>query len=117
MKMLPLAVFAVALAACSQQPANDNAVASVTNNAADTGYIARVKALPDGQLRGVLLRAITDGGETCQGVQDLSREPDREGQPVWSVRCTEGSTWVITMADDGVAKVTGASVTRPSAAN
>lgn len=103
-------VLVLALAACTQQRSNDTAAAST--NTAQGNYIAEVTALPPGQLRGVLYRAIVDGGETCQAIQDFAREPDRDGKPTWSARCKEGSEWVIVLGNDGIAQVTGASVRR-----
>jgi hypothetical protein len=76
----------------------------------ESGYIARVQALTPGQRDGVLFRAIqAGGGQACQGtklVEPLS--PLRNGQPRWRVTCEEGSQWLVSLADDGTALVTGA---------
>lgn len=96
-----------ALAGCSSEPRSDpqnNAAAAAPR---ESGYIARVTALPAGQLRGVLFRAVADAGRGCQAIQDYSREADRKGKPVWSARCSDGSVWMVALSDDGVAQVTG----------
>jgi len=99
-------ILGTALAGCGQQPGNTaittNAVAPV-----ETGYIAKVLALPQGQLNGVLYRAIDDAKRPCQGIAGRVRQPDRNGKPVWAVRCIDGSAWVVMLNDNGMAEVTG----------
>jgi hypothetical protein len=76
----------------------------------ETGYIARVQGLTTGQREGVLFRAIqAGGGQACQGIKLVeSLPPQRPGQPSWRVTCDEGSQWLVSLADDGTALVTGA---------
>ncbi len=96
------------LAACGSPPASEQAATS-TNAAApaETGYIAKVLALPPRQLNGVLYRAIDDAKRPCQGIAEAVRQGDRQGKPVWAVRCIDGSAWLIALGDNGMADVTG----------
>ncbi|MFN3435276.1 MAG: hypothetical protein ACK4ZY_12865, partial [Sphingomonas sp.] len=56
---------------------------------------------------GVLYRAIDDAKRPCQGIAEAVRQGDRQGKPVWAVRCIDGSAWLIALGDDGMADVTG----------
>jgi len=95
------------LAACGsgEQPT----AAPASNAAAEMGYIARVEALPPGQVRGVLFRAIRDGGSTCPQLTSFERAGTDAGKPVWNAVCSDRGRWRIVLADDGTAAVTGAS--------
>ncbi len=105
MTKLPLLLL-LPLAACG--PGGERSAAPV-NTAAEAGYIARVEALPEGQLRGVLFRAIRDGGQTCPQLTRFERDGSAEGRPVWNAVCSDQGRWRIVLADDGTAAVTGAS--------
>ena len=76
----------------------------------ESGYIARVAALPAGQRDGVLFRAIqAGGGQSCQNITQVETMPPvRPGQPAWRVTCSDGGQWSVSLADDGTALVTGA---------
>jgi hypothetical protein len=99
-------MLAAALTGCGSQPQPQP-----TNTASpapkETGYIAKVTALPPRQLNGVLYRAIDDAKQPCQGIAGVARQADRKGKPVWAVRCIEGSAWLVALGDDGMADVTG----------
>jgi hypothetical protein len=102
--MRAIILAAVALTACQQATAP-----AAKPSPTATGYIAKVQALPPAQRDGVLLRAIlAGGGPGCQGVAKTQPQPPHNGQPIWIVTCTEGSQWLISLADDGTATVTGA---------
>lgn len=77
---------------------------------AETGYIAKVRALTPGQREVMLFGAIQKGGgQACQGIDKVESMPaTRIGQPVWRVTCSEGSQWSVALGDDGTALVTGA---------
>lgn len=99
-------MLAAALTGCGSQP--EPQAANTTSAAPkESGYIAKVTALPPRQLNGVLYRAIDDAKQPCQGVAAVTRQADRKGKPVWAVRCIEGSVWLVALGDDGVAEVTG----------
>jgi hypothetical protein len=99
---------AAMLTGCGSPPAAEQPGANTVAAApTQTGYIAKVLALPPRQLNGVLYRAIDDAKQPCQGIAEATRQTDRQGKPVWAVRCTDNSAWLITLADDGVADVTG----------
>lgn len=92
--------------ATNEQAANTTAAAN-SAAPAQSGYIAKVLALPPRQLNGVLYRAIDDAKQKCQGIGGTVRQADNDGKPVWAVRCTDGGAWLITIGDDGTADVTG----------
>lgn len=112
--MRPLILLPLALAACQQQPTE-----TAGNNAADaTAPIGmgpsqlRLIELPEGQQHGVFLRAIRDGNAPCQGVTESHRQPDVDGNPVFSVRCTDGPAYTIAVDRNGTALVTKVSADR-----
>jgi len=94
------------LAACGSPPAPEQSAAN-SGAPKETGYIAKVLALPPRQLNGVLYRAIDDAKRPCQGIAEVKRQPDRQGRPLWAVRCIDNSAWLVTLGDDGLAEVTG----------
>ncbi len=94
------------LAACGSPPA-EQVTANTSAAPRESGYVAKVLALPPRQLNGVLYRAIDDAKRSCQGIADTVRQADRKGKPVWAVRCLDGSAWLIALGDDGMADVTG----------
>lgn len=106
MTRLPLLLL-LPLAACG--PAEDRARAPVANTAGESGYIARVEALPEGQLRGVLFRAIRDGGSPCPQLTSFKRAGSQDDRPMWDVTCSDRGRWRVTLSDDGTASVTGSS--------
>ncbi len=95
------------LAACGSPPAAEQATVNTSAAPAEKGYIAKVLALPPRQLNGVLYRAIDDAKRPCQGIAEAVRQGDRNGKPVWAVRCVDNSAWLIALGDDGMADVTG----------
>ena len=100
-------ILSATLSACGSQPAPE--ATAVANGSAprETGYVAKVLALPPRQLNGVLYRAIDDAKRPCQGIAEAVRQSDRAGKPVWAVRCIDGGAWLIALGDDGMADVTG----------
>lgn len=98
----------VLLAACGQPAPQQTNTASPAPK--ETGYIARVQALPPGQREGVLFRAIrSSGGQSCQEIKQVEPLPTPpSGQPAWRVTCLDGGQWRVALTDDGTALVTGA---------
>jgi hypothetical protein len=108
MTRAPILLATLLLAGCGEPaPAPTNKIAAAPK---ESGYIARVRALPPGQLNGVLFRAIqASGGQSCQGVTRVEPGPPvPSGEPVWRVACAEGGQWRVVLQDDGTALVTGA---------
>ncbi len=102
--MIPM--LGAALAGCGSQTAPERSAAT-NSTPGESGYIAKVLALPGRQIDGVLYRAIDDAKRPCQGITGKVRQADRNGKPVWAVRCIDGSAWLVTLGDDGMADVTG----------
>ena len=101
-----LALTALALMASGCGPSGrDGGNGAAVSNTAATGYLAKVAALPPGQVRGVLFRAIADANGDCQAISDMKRAPDKDGRARWGVRCTNGKEWNVSIGDDGVAQV------------
>jgi len=79
---------------------------------AETGYVAKVQALTPREREGVLFRAIQSGGGDngrCHEVTGVESMPAaKNGQPNWRVTCTGGGQWLVSLADNGIAQVTGA---------
>lgn len=94
---------AASLAAC-----DNSAPAAANTGAADTNVIDQVAALPEGQRDAMLLRAIRDAGQSCQGVTESVRAGEGRGGLAWLATCTDQSQWVIVLARNGTATVTNA---------
>lgn len=98
------------LAACGSPPATTANEAIPA--APPTKVQQQVIAMPDGQRRGVLLRAIVDAGQQCQGVTGAVR--NGEGMPpTYVAHCGDGSNWNVVIGPDGTARVTGPVAPRP----
>lgn len=106
MKFSALALTAaLALSACGQEPVQNTTTAAAP--AAPDRIQAEVAAMTEGQRNGVLFRAISDAGQTCQGIQTSARQEDRDGQPTWVAKCVGGDSWLVAIGPGGNAKVTG----------
>lgn len=97
---------ALGLAACGQGggPAPQ---ASPTTAANGKDFRQEVANLPEAQRKIVFLRAILDANQTCQGIGNAVRQPDQDGRFVWLAQCTGGAAWLVALAADGNAGVTG----------
>lgn len=93
------------LAGCNQAPSSNEATAPSSNAAGGTDYVAALKAMPEEQRRATFLRAIRDAGQACQQV--VEEKEDTAAAGGWGVRCEDGRGWLIVIAPDGNAKVTG----------
>lgn len=104
--ILAPAALCLALIACSSPESTNDA--SVSNTIASAGggtdYVAAIRDMPEAQRRATFLRAIRDAGQACQQVVD-DRADTAPGS--WGVRCEDGRGWLIAIAPDGNAKVTG----------
>ena len=101
---LPLAAALSLLAACSDEAPR----ATAATPAARGDYVARVRALPEGQRNGVLFRAIRDAGRDCQGVTESATAGEADGPAAWLATCEGGGQWLVALADDGTATITDA---------
>lgn len=86
---------------------NDAAPEAVNATAGGTDYVAALRAMPEAQRRATLLRAIRDANQACQQVVDATTADPVNGNAAWGVRCEDGRGWLISIAPDGNAKVTG----------
>ncbi len=101
---------ALTLAACNQGAAPEQANAAdgqalANDTAAAEAFGERIRALPDGQRRGVFLRAIRDGREDCQEVTDAYEAAAVQGRATWIVTCDRTTPWTLSFRSDGVAIV------------
>lgn len=81
---------------------------------ADAALIARITALPPGQLDIVLFRAIRDAQQECQGIAASRRIDDQKGRPAWSAQCERGGKFLLVLNPDGQMTVTaGAAFGQP----
>jgi len=114
-----LAVAPLLLAGCGGPPDSEGG-REAPSPAGLTRVQRDVVAMADGRRRGVLLRAIRDGGQDCQGVTLTLRQPDADGRPTWAARCQEGSVYQVSIGGDGraeVAAVAGGSAAAAATAN
>ena len=98
-----LLLLSLALAGCDGASAPTTAAAP-----ADTAFFNQVAALPEGQREGLLLRAIRDAGQNCQGVTATTRAGEPGGPPAWLATCTDKGQWLVVLKADGTAQVTNA---------
>lgn len=101
---------ALALAACNQggAPEQGNSVEAAKlaeATAAAQKFGDRIRALPEGQRRGVFLRAIRDGQQDCQEVTGDYEAAPMEGRPTWVATCDKRTPWTLSFRGDGVAIV------------
>ena len=80
---------------------SDTASRSVT----EAFYKARIDALGDGRRNALMLRAVRDAGQDCQGVAGSAYNGEHFGRPSWAVRCNDGRDWLIMLEKDGRALV------------
>lgn len=96
----------VTLTACGTGPesTNDAANAPAANG---VDFAAEVRGMTEAQRRATFLRAIRDASQACQQVVDTKASEPVDGNAAWGVRCEDGRGWLISIARDGNAKVTG----------
>ncbi len=103
MRALPIAIAALALAACQAEvpePRNQ------TEAAADATILQnQLEAMPEGQRNAVFIRALMDTRQDCPHVDGSVRAGDHRGFPLWSVRCDNGRTYTIAIGNAGEAQV------------
>ncbi len=103
MRALPIAIAALALAACQAEVPEARNQAEATAGA--TVLQNQLEAMPEGQRNAVFIRAILDAGQDCQHVDGSMRAGDHQGFPLWSVRCDNGRNFTIAIGNAGEAQV------------
>ena len=103
--LLPLAA-SLALAGCGGGGATPAPTPTATVSA--NGYVAKVRALPERQRAGVLLRAIRDAERDCQSVTAQTPAGTQGANAAWVATCDGRTHWVVQIADDGTATVVDA---------
>jgi hypothetical protein len=109
MKQFPVLILAVLAACGSGEGSTNDAATSGAGGVATNGtdYVQAIRDMPEAQRRATFLRAIRDARQACQQVvEDKAAEPV-EGNAAWGVRCEDGRGWLISIARNGDAKVTG----------
>jgi hypothetical protein len=96
----------VALAACNQQPAANQAQApKIKVRGAEQDQLHKLTAM---NLAIALKRAIYDAGYTCSRVTDAGFVAPYENLDMWEARCTDGKAtrdWAVFTGPDGSAQV------------
>ncbi len=106
--ILAASAMACLVAGCGSNEPAAVANQSVAPQAKPGGLADKIVALSEGQRRVVILRAILDAGHQCPSVIGTRRQPQGiNGLPAWSATCKDGSNWLVSFADDGMARVTG----------
>lgn len=96
-----------ALAACDGASQQTAAPVNTAAAEADRALVARIEALPPGQLNMVLFRAIRDARQPCQGIAASSRIADQDGRPAWAAQCDRGDgKFLLVLNPDGQMAVT-----------
>lgn len=109
MKRISVIAASAALAACA--PSGDDNPADAANAGAPaangTDYVAEVRNMAPEVRKATFLRAIRDAQQACQQVVAEQDAGQVDGAAAWTARCEDKRGWMITIARDGNAKVTG----------
>jgi hypothetical protein len=96
---------ALALAACNQQPAANQAHAPIKVRGPEQDQLHTLNAM---NLAIALKRAIYDAGYTCSRVTDAGFVGTYQNLDMWEARCTDGKQsrdWAVFTGPDGSAQV------------
>ncbi len=96
------ALLPLSLAACGSGTPTQSAT---VNNATDGNYLERMAQLNEKERNAVLFRAISDAGRACQGVTRSVAAPAMRGNPAWVATCEDGTPFIVSLTDNGVASV------------
>ncbi len=115
MMRIGLLIAAAALVACtpSTEQGNDSGAAAPPATGG-TDYVAEVRKMTPEVRKATFLRAIRDAKQACQQVLAEQDAGQVDGAAAWTVRCEDKRGWMITIARDGNAKVTGPVATKPT---
>lgn len=107
--VIPL--LALALAGCNASPTPEHN--AEVKAAQDSSYAKAMRTMPAGQRSATLYRAIADAKQTCQEVSSSEETAPLNGNPAWVATCGDtGQSWIVAVAPDGTAKVTGPVATK-----
>ena len=109
--MLSIAA-AVVLAACAPSGDSGNNATVAAPVAGGPDYVAEVRKMTPEVRKATFLRAIRDAKQACQQVIAERDAGQVDGAAAWTVRCEDKRGWMITIARDGNAKVTGPVATK-----
>ncbi|MFK3889484.1 hypothetical protein [Sphingomonas sp. NPDC079357] len=109
------ATLPLALAACGAKSEGDNAATASAANNSSGNYLAQINQLNEKERNGVLFRAISDAGRACQGVTRSAAGPVLQGNPSWIATCDDGTPWVVSINDKGIATVNAVQGAAPKA--
>jgi hypothetical protein len=104
--MLSIAAGA-ALAACAPSGDAGNNASAAAPAPGGTDYVAEVRKMTPEVRKATFLRAIRDAKQACQQVIAEQDAGPVDGAVAWTVRCEDKRGWMIAIARDGNAKVTG----------
>ncbi len=105
-------ILPLSLAACGS--ANNETAAVANNTGTGTGdYLAQIGRMNENERNGVLFRAISDAGRACQGVTRSVSGPAMRGNPSWVATCDDGTPWVVSINDAGIATITPVAPSTP----
>lgn len=109
--MLSIAAVA-ALAACAPSNEAENNATAAAPADGGTDYVAEVRKMTPEVRKATFLRAIRDAQQACQQVIAEQDAGQVDGAAAWTVRCEDKRGWMVTIARDGNAKVTGPVATK-----
>ena len=97
----------VLLAACTPSAEAPNGGNAATSTAGGPDYVAEIRNMTPELRKATFLRAIRDAQQACQQVIAEQEAGQVDGAAAWTARCEDQRGWMITIARDGDAKVTG----------
>lgn len=99
---LPLALAALALAGCEQQPAATTNQPTIKVRSPEQDQLHELNAL---NLAIALKRAIFDAGYRCERITDAGFVGEYRNLDMWMARCNDGRDWAVFAGPDGSAQV------------
>ena len=103
-RMYLAALLTVTLAACDGSPTGSSAPAAVATH---DPMEAKIDALSPSLQETTMVRAIRDGGYTCQKIVRMEKHAPIDGKAVWIAECDDKGQYVITLQPGGIFWVSG----------
>lgn len=82
-----------------------NASEAGINTVDTTNYSAAVLTQNDAQRNATFIRALQDAGLNCDHVDSSTRIADQDGVPTWRATCKDGTSFMIGIPPNGVARI------------